>query len=192
MQLRADDHVRAITLERVVEDRELSRMHVEVGVHEHDQLAARDLRAAQQRPALAGIHVEADQPGVLERRRRPLGVLDRAVGGAVVDEHDLVRRAEGCHRGIRLAERARDALGFVEGGDDDRDRVLAEQRCGSGGRTRPRLVRAAALGRWGWAVGLVGRHAASGERRASICFDAASAALRSLGSPRATSRRPPG
>ena len=125
VQLRADHDVGAVRDQRVVQDRELARMNVEVGVHEQHELAPRELRAADECPALAGVAVQAHEPHVVEAHGGLLRPLDCPVDGPVVDQQDLVGRAERRHRRIGLAHGASDPFGLVEGRDDDRDALLA-------------------------------------------------------------------
>jgi len=117
-----------------VEDRELARMHVEVGVHEHHEVPMCELSPAHQRPPLSGIALHVHEAHVWELGRGLLRAGERVVARAVVDEHDLIRRSERRHGGIGLAQGPRDPLGLVERGDHDRDGPEVAAHAGICGR----------------------------------------------------------
>jgi hypothetical protein len=117
----ADDHVGAV-LQRLQKRPDLREVVRVVGVAHEDVAAAgggeaREVGAA---VALAGLANHA--------RTRALGELLRAVGRAVVGDHDLARDPLALHRLERLGDDDRDRVRLVEAWDHDRHQQVVGAR----------------------------------------------------------------
>ena len=103
--------------------RDLGRVVLQVCIHRDDHLAGRDLDSGRERGRLAEVPAQTYDADVEVRRMEAHELAVRAVGRAVVDEHDLpveVGRAErGVEFGVDLLERRL----FVEERDDDGDQA---------------------------------------------------------------------
>ncbi len=117
-EARAVDHVGLAVEDRRQQARILAGIVLEVGVLNHDEVAAGLLEAAPQRRALALVHglaEDADARVVAERGQYP----GRTVRGAVVDDHDLAVDPVGERRGQHGVEQFLDGVLFVVDGDYD-------------------------------------------------------------------------
>jgi hypothetical protein len=91
-----------------------------VAVHRDEHPAGRDAHAEPERGRLSRVPREAEDATLRPARsgRGKHGV--RAVGAAVVDQHDLVRPLEAAQHLLQLGQKRTGVLGLVAEGDDDR------------------------------------------------------------------------
>ena len=131
--LPARDDVEAL-LELGQQRRDLRRIVLAVAVHRDHGRAAALVQPRAQCRRLAEVAPQGDQARARALARQALEDLARAVGRAVVDEHDLEAAAGGRAGGLDLVEQRHERVALVVDGHDDRD----PDRAGGAARGRAR------------------------------------------------------
>ena len=132
----AEDHVGVV--ERTHEAGQIGEIRREIGVHEDQTVVAGHAHAGLDRPALALVPRDADEPGgrpVADVRRDHVG---GAVTAAVVDEDDL-DVAVPPELGTKLRNRLREPPSLVVGRNDQAGRLSRPLRQWQAGHAREQL-----------------------------------------------------
>ncbi len=92
---------------------------LQIGVEEDQPARGRRLRTGHERLGLSEVPPMADHAKPIPAAGLVPEPRGRAIGGPIVDQHDLALQSVSLERGAQLAHQVRRVVGLVVGGNDD-------------------------------------------------------------------------